>query len=76
MPPVVFLWGGICKGSLNLGAFVLIISVLMFYPNNECLGIAYTFEFKSRLLYSFLTVLGLFIFYKYVRKFHFVNSKK
>jgi GGDEF domain-containing protein len=40
----------------------------MFYPNNEWLGTTYTLEFKSRLIYSFLTVSCLFAFYEYVRQ--------
>jgi hypothetical protein len=55
---------------------MLIISVLMFYPNNEWLATAFTFEFESRLLYSFSTVSGLFIFYKYVRQISFRQYKE
>jgi diguanylate cyclase (GGDEF)-like protein len=68
VPPVALFFGGMRKGTRNLGLFVLVISLLMFYPNNEWLGTSYTFEFKSRLIYSFLTVSALFALYEYVRE--------
>ncbi|PKG99029.1 sensor domain-containing diguanylate cyclase [Paraglaciecola sp. MB-3u-78] len=68
VPPVALFFGGMRKGTRNIGLFVLIISVLMFYPNDEWLATSYTFEFKSRLIYSFLTVSCLFAFYEYVRQ--------
>jgi diguanylate cyclase (GGDEF)-like protein len=68
VPPVALFFGGMRKGTRNLGLFVLVISVLMFYPNDEWLGTSYTFEFKSRLIYSFLTVSCSFAFYEYIRQ--------
>ena len=76
VPPVALFFGGMRKGTQNIGLFVLVISVLMFYPNDEWLGTSYTFEFKSRLIYSFLTVSCLFAFYEYVRQnsFHRIQE--
>jgi len=68
VPPVALFFGGMRKGTQNLGLFVLVISILMFYPNDEWLGTSYTYEFKSRLIYSFLTVSCLFALYEYVRQ--------
>jgi diguanylate cyclase (GGDEF)-like protein len=68
VPPVALFFGGMRKGTRNLGLFVLVISALMFYPNDEWIGTSYTYEFKSRLLYSFLTVSCLFALYEYVRQ--------
>lgn len=76
VPPVALFFGGMRKGTRNLGLFILVISVLMFYPNNEWLGTSYTFEFKSRLLYSFLTVSCLFALYEYVRQSSFKRIKE
>jgi diguanylate cyclase (GGDEF)-like protein len=76
VPPVALFFGGMRKGTRNIGLFVLVISILMFYPNNEWLGTAYTFEFKSRLLYSFLTVSCLFALYEYVRQSSFQRIKE
>lgn len=76
VPPVALFFGGMRKGTRNIGLFVLVISVLMFYPNDEWLDTTYTFEFKSRLIYSFLTVSSLFAFYEYVRQnsFHRIQE--
>lgn len=68
VPPVALFFGGMRKGTRNIGLFVLAISILMFYPNNEWLATTYSFEFKSRLIYSFLTVSGLFALYEYVKE--------
>ena len=76
VPPVVFFLGGIRKGSQNLGIFVLIISALMFYPNNEWLSTSYTFEFKSRLIYSFLTVSLLFALYENARQNSYIRIQE
>ena len=76
VPPVALFFGGMRKGIRNLGIFVLVIIVLMFYPNDELLETSYTFEFKSRLIYSFLTVSFLFAFYEKVRQnsFHRIQE--
>tara|TARA_R110002167_G_scaffold167216_1_gene364430 strand:- start:4255 stop:5361 length:1107 start_codon:yes stop_codon:yes gene_type:complete len=68
VPPVALFFGGMRKGSRNLGIFVLLISMILFYPNDKLLLATYSFEFKSRLLYSFLTVSLLFAFYEYSRQ--------
>jgi diguanylate cyclase (GGDEF)-like protein len=76
VPPVALFFGGMRKGTRNIGLFILVISTLMFYPNDEWIGTSYTYEFKSRLIYSFLTVSCLFAFYEYVRKnsFHRIQE--
>jgi hypothetical protein len=61
VPPVALFFGGLRKGTRNIVLFALVISVLMFYPNDEWLGTSYTFAFKTRLIYSFLTVSSLFV---------------
>jgi diguanylate cyclase (GGDEF)-like protein len=76
VPPVALFFGGMRKGTRNLGIFVLVISVLMFYPNDEWLGTSYTFEFKSRLIYSFLTVSCLFAFYEFIRQNSFYRLQE
>lgn len=76
VPPVALFFGGMRKGTRNLGLFVLVISLLMFYPNDTLLLTHYTFEFKSRLLYSFLTVSCLFAFYEFVRQRSFQRMRE
>jgi diguanylate cyclase (GGDEF)-like protein len=68
VPPVAFFFGGLRKGLMNLGGFILIISIMLFYPHDSLLAASYSFEFKTRLMYSFLTVTLLFGFYEYSRQ--------
>jgi len=68
VPPVAFFFGGLRKGLMNLGGFILIISIMLFYPHDSLLLATYSFEFKTRLMYSFLTVTLLFGFYEYSRQ--------
>ena len=68
VPPVALFLGGLIKGSINLCIFIVVISLLLFYPNNEWLATSYSFEFKSRLLTSFLTVSILFSLYEFINR--------
>lgn len=68
VPPVAFFFTGLRRGLKSLAAFTIIIGVMLFYPNEFLLGTTYTFEFKTRLIYSFLTVTLLFGFYEYSRQ--------
>ena len=68
VPPVILFFGGMLKGLRNLALFVLVVSLLLFYPDERLLLASYTYEFKSRLIYSFLTVSALFTFYEYSRQ--------
>lgn len=76
VPPITLFFGGLRKGTINLALFVLVISILMFYPNDVLLSTSYTFEFKTRLMYSFLTVSFSFAFYEYVRHSSFVRIQE
>lgn len=68
VPPVAFFFGGMRKGLANIGLFVIITAIMLFYPGEILLGTSYEFSFKSRLLYSFSTVTLLFGFYEYSRQ--------
>ncbi|MDP5032002.1 MAG: diguanylate cyclase [Paraglaciecola sp.] len=74
VPPVALFFGGLRKGTRSIGLFILAISFMLFYPNNALLAASYSFEFKSRLLYSFLTVSLLFAFYEYSRQKSYKQS--
>ncbi|MGJ8682508.1 GGDEF domain-containing protein, partial [Paraglaciecola sp.] len=67
VPPVILFFGGLYKGLRNLCLFILFISFQLFYPDPILLATEYTFEFKSRLLYSFITVSLLFAIYEAAR---------
>jgi diguanylate cyclase (GGDEF)-like protein len=80
VPPVILFFGGLYKGLRNLGIFVLIVSLILFYPDERLLLATYSYEFKSRLVYSFFTVSALFAFYEYARqlsyeRLHALNKK-
>ncbi len=66
-PPVVLFFGGLKKGGRNLAIFVTIIGIQLFYPEPALLTYEYSYEFKSRLLYSFITVSMLFAVYEAAR---------
>jgi diguanylate cyclase (GGDEF)-like protein len=68
VPPVAFFFSGLGKGLKSLAAFTIIMAIMLLYPNEVLLGTTYTLEFKTRLLYSFLTVTLLFGFYEYSRQ--------
>lgn len=68
VPPVALFLGGLKKGLRDLAAFTLVISVLMFFPEDKLMMAVYSFEFKTRLLYSFLTVVFLSAVYEYSRQ--------
>lgn len=76
VPPMTLFFGGMKKGSISLALFIIVISVLMFYPEDKLLATTYTYEFKSRLLYSFLTVSSLFAFYEYARQSSFRRMRE
>lgn len=75
VPPVAFYFGGMRTGFKNIGIFAILISTMLFYPNDALLQAEYTFEFKTRLLYSFLTVALLFGFYEHSRQQSFKRIK-
>lgn len=68
VPPVAFFFSGLNQGVKNLCVFIITISIMLFYPNEILLNTTYTLEFKTRLIYSFLTVSLLFGFYEYSRQ--------
>jgi diguanylate cyclase (GGDEF)-like protein len=68
VPPVAFFFSGLRKGITGIAVFVIILTVMLFYPHETLLKTTYTLEFKLRLMLSFLTVTLLFGFYEYSRQ--------
>lgn len=66
--PVSLFFGGIKRGLTDIGIFVFAIVIVMYFPGDALLGTTYSDEFKSRLLYSFLTVTFLSGYYEYSRQ--------
>ncbi|MFT5540993.1 MAG: diguanylate cyclase (GGDEF)-like protein [Glaciecola sp.] len=76
VPPVAFFFSGLKRGLKYISVFVIIISLMLFYPNDALLDTHYLFEFKTRLLLSFLTVTLLFGFYEYSRQSSYNYSQE
>jgi diguanylate cyclase (GGDEF)-like protein len=68
VPPVVFFFGGLRRGVITLSLFVISVSLVLFFPNEALVIADYPHEFKTRVLYSFMTVASLFAFYEYSRQ--------
>ncbi|NVJ60191.1 MAG: GGDEF domain-containing protein [Gammaproteobacteria bacterium] len=64
---------GLQKGLRDIGVFLVVISTLLFYPENAWLSTEYSHEFKLRLIYSFLTITFLSAIYEYSRAKAFTN---
>ncbi|WP_414830361.1 GGDEF domain-containing protein [Alteromonas sp. H39] len=76
VPPVAMFFGGFRRGLISIFGFTLLISVLLFFPDGRLLMTEYTFEFKTRLIYSFMTVTFLSAFYEYSRQRTFETMQK
>lgn len=68
VPSVTMFFAGFVRGLLALIAFTIASSVILFGFDDTLLVTNYTYAFKTRLLYSFLTVSFLSAFYEYSRQ--------
>ena len=68
IPPITLFFGGLQRGLKILSVFLIAVCTLLFFPNDALLATTYSLEFKTRLIYSFLTVSSLFIAYEYIRE--------
>lgn len=68
VPPVTMFFAGFVRGLLALLVFTIACTLLFFVFDESLLLTSYTYAFKSRLLYSFLTVTFLSAFYEYSRQ--------
>jgi len=75
MPPVSLFLHGFKLGLLELVVFVVIISIMLFYPNNALLAAEYHEHFKSRLIFSFMATILLSGFYEYSRQKSYIDLK-
>lgn len=67
VPPVVFFFGGLRNGAIQLLMFALLVACILFLPDSLLSATQYDNDFKTRFYYSFLTVALLFGFYEYSR---------
>lgn len=68
VPPVTMFFAGFKRGLLALLAYTVVSAVILFALGDVLLLTSYTYAFKTRLLYSFLTVSFLSAFYEYSRQ--------
>jgi diguanylate cyclase (GGDEF)-like protein len=68
VPPVAFFFSGLKRGLLNILFFISVVSLMLFAPNEMFVDTSYSIEFKTRLIYSFITVTLLFGFYEFSRE--------
>lgn len=68
VPPVTMFFAGFTRGLLALLFFIIACTLLFFVFDGSLLIASYSYAFKSRLLYSFLTVTFLSAFYEYSRQ--------
>ncbi|WP_158969662.1 GGDEF domain-containing protein [Paraglaciecola sp. L3A3] len=76
VPPVVLFFGGLRKGIRNLFIFIIIISIQLFLKDPLLINVAYSPEFKSRLIFSFMTVSFLFGVYEAARRNSYATVMK
>lgn len=68
VPSVTMFFAGFVRGLLALLAFTVVCALLMFVFDGTLMLAHYSYTFKTRLLYSFLTVTFLSAFYEYSRQ--------
>lgn len=76
VPPVCMFLGGFRRGLIHTIAFTLCIAIVLFFPNDSLLLTTYSYEFKSRLLYSFMTIIFLSAFYEYSREQSYASVER
>ncbi|GAA0782814.1 MULTISPECIES: GGDEF domain-containing protein [Pseudomonadati] len=74
VPPVSLYVHGLKKGLLNIAIFVSLTCLIMFFPHSVYAQDIYPFEFKLRLLYSFLTISFLSALYEFSRNELYNNA--
>ena len=67
VPAVAFFFKGLKGGIWNIVIFISITSFLLFFKGGALLNSHYTFEFKTRLVLSFITVSFLYSLYERAR---------
>ena len=66
-PSIALFLHGFKKGVLDILIFVIILSIILFYPNDALLATSYTDEFQLRIILSLILVIILSSVYEYSR---------
>jgi len=68
LPAIALYLHGFKKGLLELGIFILLVILILFYPNDILLRADYSYALKIRMVLSFLLVTALSSVYGYSRE--------
>jgi diguanylate cyclase (GGDEF)-like protein len=66
--PVSLFLKGLKQGLISIAVFLLVVCTILFYPSDVLLQADYTHIFKTRLIYSFLTITFLSACYEFSRQ--------
>jgi diguanylate cyclase (GGDEF)-like protein len=75
IPSVTFAFLGLKLGLIANGVFFVISSTMLFFPSDALLATTYSYEFKTRLIYVFLTIVALSGVYEAARHYSFMRLK-
>lgn len=75
IPSVTFAFLGLKLGVIGNGVFFVLSSILLFFPSDALLATTYSYEFKTRLMYVFLTIVALSGVYEAARYYSFMRLK-
>ena len=75
IPSVTFAFFGLKRGVFLNGLFCIVLLFMLFFPNDVLLATTYSYEFKTRLIYVFLTIFALSGFYELARMRSYLQLK-
>lgn len=75
IPSVTFAFLGLKQGIIANAVFGITASIMLFSPNELMLITSYSYEFKTRLVYVFLTIVALSGFYEIARHYSYIRLK-
>ena len=76
LPALTLFIHGLKKGLIDTTIFLLIISIILFYPNDLLLEASYSHEFKVRLILSLILTVLLSSVYEYSRMQSFLKMQQ
>ena len=74
-PSVAFAYLGLRKGIIANSIFGVAMSCMLFFPNDMLIQANYSYEFKTRLVYVFITIVGISCLYEAARHCSFIRLK-
>jgi len=75
-PIIVFFLLGLRKGFIYILSFLVLVSIILFFPFESALKADYTYAYKLRIILSFLLITFLAAMYEYTNAKSFNNMQK